>query len=75
MKKEDNKRTLTLIGVLVMVAVFFTVFLFSNDENLKKQVVQDTTQMAQDLVTQNTYNKEGGISSDRRRNHVKRTSC
>ena len=53
MKKffQDKKRTYTLAGILVMVAVFFTVFLFSNDEELKKQVVQDTTQMAQDLVT------------------------
>lgn len=60
MKKifEDKKRTYTLIGVLLMVVVFFTVFFFSDNEELKNRVVEDTAQMAQDLVTYEMTEKD-----------------
>lgn len=46
-----NKRNQIILAVILMCIVLFIVFAFSDDKNLQKEVVQQATEMAQDIAT------------------------
>lgn len=46
-----NKRNQTILAVILMCIVLFAVFAFSDDKDLQKEVVQQATEMAQDIAT------------------------
>ena len=46
-----NKRNQTILAVILTCIVLFIVFAFSDDKELQKQVVQQATEMAQDIAT------------------------
>ena len=47
MRKRDG----VILGVIVMLITLLTVFLFTKDQELRKEIVQDTSKVAQDIVT------------------------
>lgn len=46
-----NKRNQTILAVILTCIVLFIVFAFSDDKELQKEVVQQATEMAQDIAT------------------------
>lgn len=46
-----NKRNKILLAVILMCLILFLVFAFSDDKDLQKEVVQQATEMAQDIAT------------------------
>lgn len=54
---KDNK-FITIVSVITMVAIMFTVFLLSDDKELQKEVVKEATGMARDIVTYEMTDEE-----------------
>lgn len=46
-----NKRNQTILAVILMCIILFLVFAFSDDKDLQKEVVQQATEMSQDIAT------------------------
>lgn len=46
-----NKRNQIILAVILMCIILFAVFTFSDDKDLQKEVVQQATEMAQDIAT------------------------
>lgn len=49
--KVKNKRNQTILAVILMCIILFLVFAFSDDKDLQKEVVQQATEMSQDIAT------------------------
>ena len=50
-RKVKNKRNQIILAVILMCIILFLVFAFSNDKDLQKEVVQQATEIAQDIAT------------------------
>lgn len=46
-----DKKFLKIVSVIMMYAILFTVFAFSDDKELQREVVQQATEMSQELLT------------------------
>lgn len=58
MKNESNVRNKTILGVFTMVIVLFLVFLFSDDKELQKEVVEKAIDTATEIVAENESTTE-----------------
>lgn len=53
-----NKRNQAILAVILMCIVMFAVFIFSDDKELQKEVVQEATKLSQDIVTYEMTDEE-----------------